>query len=381
MKALAEELERESGGARVEALEGKLAEVQADVAEVRACVEGTAEEARVKADELAGRLFEIESALSSAGPATIARAARALPGAGASPLLKKIQPYYPAGKDNGGIVVCVASAPGGGKTTAISQLGMEYDTFISHGCSNDMDEVTNLLGGATPDGRGGFIVTDGPLVQAFRAAAAGQTVLLFLDEIFRLQESAQKYLLTVLEPNKSTGNFRVRTRRADASGAFEILECSPEKLHIIAAGNLSTLEPEEAFWRRFEHIRIGWEISECMEIAIAIGKRYGIEISIKAANAWASAVFVTRTECKAGALRYPLTNATLARACAVATGATNAELLESVGASISGGLPSNCCVWDSELGESTSHSAAAAASIVEHFLRGWSEATKEAAAV
>lgn len=372
MAELAAELEREqraNGGAALEALEVKLGEVERMATAARELVEDaseTAANAAASVEAIADKLATIEAAI-SASPKAAARAARAIASGGASGggMLKEIERFYPSGADNGGIIICLSSAPGGGKTTAVNELALAYDEFVSHGCSNDIDEIGNLLGGATPDGRGGFIVTDGPLTQAFRAAAGGKTTLLFLDEIFRLQEAAQKFLLTILEPSKKSGKFTLRTRRADATGAFEILEASTEFLHIVCAGNLGTIEPEEAFWRRFEHKRIAFSASECAELAEKVCAKYGHALSVGRASAFAALVQATRAACKAGALRYPITNATLARAACVA-----ADVGE-IGAIIANGIPANCCSWDSELGETTDHSAATAFSIAENFLKAW----------
>jgi hypothetical protein len=361
MAELAEEMEKQTGGARLETLERRADELERRADEVAAASAASAE-----------KLAEIAAAVAASPRA--ARAARAAVSGSSSPMLAAVERYYPAGADNGGIVVCMSSPAGAGKTSAVAELAGAYGAFFSHGCSNDIDEITNLLGGATPDGAGGFIVTDGPLTAAFRSAAAGVPTLLFLDEIFRLQEAAQKYLLTVLEPCKKSGKFTLRTRRAGAAGAFEVLEATPAKLHIIAAGNLATLEPEEAFWRRFEHKRMPFCEKETAEIAMRIGAKYGHEIPRAAAEIWALAVKGTRAACKAGTLRYPLTNATLARAACVA-----ADLAE-IGKLISDGIVSGCAVWDSELGETTAHSEAVCVAIADSFHEKWDAAVRSAAA-
>ena len=105
---------------------------------------------------------------------------------GNNPILELIQPYYDSGSANP-TKVCISAPPSYGKSYSISLLGQSYDHCITHGCSDDMDEWHEIIGGATPreDGNG-FIVSDGKLANAVRLASKGESVLFFLDEVFRL---------------------------------------------------------------------------------------------------------------------------------------------------------------------------------------------------
>jgi MoxR-like ATPase len=319
--------------------------------------------ASAPAAALVSRLDAIEHALHSAAPATVARLAVATASTGGSPILARIAPLYTAGTDNGGTVACLISPPSFGKSHAVRALGRTYDTYLEHGCSDDMDEISTLLGTVTPDGSGGFIVTDGVLTQALRSAAAGASTLLFLDEVFRLSARAQEWLLTFLAPSK--GRYTVRTRRALPDGTLETLSAPMDKLHIITAGNLGLMPPPEAFWSRLHKVRIAFDVTTLRTIARAVIDSHGIRdngtaTADKLAAGWAATMATTRQQVKAGALAYPADIRILERACRHATTADVPAVVDY----LTSALPDALAAWDGDLGDALPQSTTAAAEAV-----------------
>ena len=319
--------------------------------------------ASAPAAALVSRLDAIEHALHSATPATVARCAVATAATGGSPILARIAPLYVAGADNAGTVACLISPPSFGKSHAVRALGRTYDTYLEHGCSDDMDEISTLLGTVTPDGKGGFIVTDGVLTQALRSASAGRSTLLFLDEVFRLSARAQEWLLTFLAPSK--GRYTVRTRRALPDGTLETLSAPMDKLHIITAANLGLMPPAEAFWSRLHKVRIAFDVATLATIARAVIDAHGIRATGSAtperlAAGWAAAMATTRQQVKAGALAYPADIRILERACRHASAADCAAVVDY----LANALPDALAAWDGDLGDALPQSVTAAAEAV-----------------
>jgi hypothetical protein len=319
--------------------------------------------ASAPAAALVARLDAIEHALTGATPATVARVAVATATTGTSPILARIAPLYAAGTDNAGTVACLISPPSFGKSHAVRQLGRTYDRFLEHGCSDDMDELSTLSGTVTPDGRGGFIVTDGVLSQALRAAAAGESVLLFLDEVFRLSPRAQEALLTFLAPRR--GAYTWRTKKALPDGTLEVLSAPMDRLHIITAGNLGMIPPPEAFWSRLHKVRVPFEVKSLEVIAAAVMDAHGVRddgsaTTAKLAAAVAAVMATTREAVKSGALQYPADIRLLERACRHAAAGTAPAVLDYLAQS----LPDALTAWDGDLGDTLPQSAAAAAQAV-----------------
>jgi len=192
-------------------------------------------------------------------------------------VLKRVLPFYP---DQGPCLkILVTSPPSYGKSYSIRKLGKAYDLYLEHGCSDSIDEETTLVGSTVPDGNGGFAVVDGVLTQAVRAASEGKRVLLFLDEVLRWPIVSQEFLLSFLEPNKSSGDpeYVLRTRHM-SNGACEVISCKIDKLHIIAAGNRSANSITEAFWSRWHKVNVKFDLDEFATICKQIADTYGVTI-------------------------------------------------------------------------------------------------------
>jgi hypothetical protein len=203
-------------------------------------------------------------AMQSATPATRARVALAVQQhTSPNAIISALSAVYRIGAAPS-CPVLLASPPSLGKTHSVRQFAAQYDAYLEHGCSADMDEIATLLGGPVPDGTGGFIVVDGVLVQAVRTASTGRNVLLLLDELLRLSGSAQEWLLTFLTGVQTPAGrvYRIRTRRVDpVTGALEVIECPAENLHIVGACNLDARRPSDALWSRFKVRRFAFDLA------------------------------------------------------------------------------------------------------------------------
>lgn len=291
----------------------------------------------------------LTSALTSATPATIARAAViASATTGAEPILNAILPYYRAGAETP-FNVLLCSAPSLGKSYAIRKLGKTYDVYLEHGCADDIDEIPTLLGSATPDSKGGFILVDGVIVEGMRAAAAGKTVLLLMDEILREPQRVQEWLLTFLTGIETPAGkiYRVRTRKPTADGTLEVIEAPAKNFHLIAATNLGITPPIEAFWSRWYKVRLPFSVDTVREVATAVCDAHGITEYDKLVTEYAQVVMASREAVKNNRLRFPVDIRTLVYACKAAPEATG----QSVGAFLARSLADQSAHWDIDTGD------------------------------
>ena len=263
-------------------------------------------------------------------------------------IMEKIAPFYKPGQCSYVYPIMLTSPPSFGKSHTVRELGRSYGTYLEHGCSDDLDEVSTLLGSPVPDGAGGFLIVDGVLTEAVRKAAAGETVLLLLDEVLRLSPRAQEWLLTFLTGFKTPKGkvYRLRTRKV-SDGALEVIEAPVANLHIIAATNLSMIQPTEAFWSRFAKIRIGWDVGTATSIATGILKGCGIAAPDRLAEVFAKIVGMSRTAVKEGKLFSPVDFRLLEIAAGKAEDATG----DSVGKFLADRLLDAVALWDGDTGD------------------------------
>jgi hypothetical protein len=137
----------------------------------------------------------------------------------------------------------VKGGQGAGKTYAARQHGMTagFDRCVEFGV-HSQTEAVDFLGMMMPSGEW----LDGPLTEAFRAAALGQLVLLIIDEIYRGQNGARTPLLTATSPATLPSGervYRLRTGRAivdPVTGVHtsEIIEAPCQNLAIVATTNV-----------------------------------------------------------------------------------------------------------------------------------------------
>ena len=102
---------------------------------------------------------------------------------------------------------------GGGKTYMVDKLIKErgYNTEFIGG--HEAIEAIDLLGYYIKTDGGDLVWKDGGLTAAFRRAAKGEQVVLFIDEMLRIPKRELNILVAALTPD-SDGQFRLRTSRA-----------------------------------------------------------------------------------------------------------------------------------------------------------------------
>ena len=299
-----------------------------------------------------------------------ARRAKVIASTATNPVLKRIAARYAAGTFNGGNVVSLAGPAGFGKSHAVRELGRSYDVCIEHGCSADIDEVSTLLGSVTPDGVGGFIITDGVLTEAFREAAGGKSVLLFLDEHLRWTARTREFLLTTLQPiTNGAGEevFRLRTRKP-VDGVLEVLEAKVENIHIIAACNLEANVPEGPYWDRFDHVRIDYNRDELAVVLQSILD--GFEVAkcstVQLAETVSDIIGESRQAAVDGRLLFSVSPRDLKRACLFG-GETESE----IAVALAEALADKTQNWDADTGDRQDDSDAC---------DGWADRLKSLAA-
>lgn len=284
---------------------------------------------------------------------------------GSNPIMAALNARYtPAQEAPANLLL--AAPPSLGKSYAVRQFGMLYDLYLEHGCTDDLDEVATLLGGPVPDGTGGFLVVDGVLTQAVRAASQGQTVLLLLDEVLRLGDRPQEWLLSFLTGVKTPAGrvYRLRTRRAQG-GALEVIECPTSHLHIVAAANLGPRHPQDAFWSRWDVVRFGFNPATVEGIAQTVAESYGVQDAPLVAQRFTAAVVASRASVSANDLRYPLDVRALERACQLAPTPDALAVL----AYLAFRVEDLCAHWSIDLGE-TDPSSLPACTAIANILTG-----------
>lgn len=277
----------------------------------------------------------------------------------------EILKYYKAGESND-TKLMLLSSPSMGKSHAVREASKEYDLFIEHGCSPSLDEIDRLEGSATPDNSGGFTIVDGKLSKAVREASKGKRVLFFFDEILRLSEDAQAFLLTFMTGVKKDGDLVYQiTTKHPSGGSLEQIECKAENLHFIAGANLTEITPVRAFWSRFRKFRVEFSRDLAEKISRSILLSYeAFEGSSpdKFCRAYAHAMDKSRKAVKAGSLFESFDMRCLEDA--IRSGASNpiglVKDLEQI-------LRDHSCLWDMDSGEMLEDSRKAFNGIFETF--------------
>lgn len=285
--------------------------------------------------------------------------------ASTNPIMAALQSRYTPGEEAPANLLLTAP-PSLGKSFAVREFGKQYDVYLEHGCTDDLDEVATLLGGPVPDGQGGFLVVDGVLTQAVRAASQGQTVLLLLDEVLRMGDRPQEWLLSFLTGVKTPAGrvYRLRTRRAQG-GALEVIECPVANLHLVGAANLGARHPLEAFWSRWDVVRFGFDAMTVEGIARTVAESYGVADAGLVAQRFTAAVTASRAEVSANTLRYPLDVRALERACQLAPTAEADAVLGYLAFRVA----DLCAHWSIDLGE-TDPSSIPACCTISNLLTG-----------
>lgn len=278
--------------------------------------------------------------------------------AAANPVVDLLSRFYTVGHD-AVANVCLAAPPSIGKTFAYRQLGKAYDLYLEHGCTADSEEINTMLGSTAPDGKGGFVVFDGVLTQAVRTASTGKNVLLLLDEVLRLSERGQEFLLTFLTGVETPDGkkYRIRTRRVTADGTLEVIECLAKHLHIGAAVNLGARSPNEAFWSRWDHQRLSFDTATVKATAVSFADNYGVTDSEELAAKFTAALIASRAGVADGSLKFSLDFRALQNALSMVTRRTGAPSAAAVCAAVAAGVEARCAHWGIDSGETDPASA------------------------
>jgi len=193
--------------------------------------------------------------------------------------------------------------------------------------------------------------------------------MLMLDEVLRLPEIVQEWLLTFLTAVETPDGrvYRLRTRKA-VNGVLEVIECKAENLHILAATNLGMALPPEAFWSRFETIRIEWT----EKLARAVGQSILNDAGIVPtsgdpvlAKEFAKIMGESRVAMKSGRIKMPVDFRMLKRQAMVAS--TPDE--SAVAAMLAKRLPGNVVSWDGDSGDMIEESKTLADSWTARFAK------------
>ena len=174
----------------------------------------------------------------------------------------------------------------------------------------------------------------------------------------RFNAITENWLLAFLTGVKLPSGDRIyslRTRRSSPSGSgeLEVITCPAGNLHIIGAANLNLQRPGDAFWSRFITQRLEWNLADCAAVAKSLLDSYGI-VAPTLPDKYAALIGVSRTECKAGRINYPVDFRLLEAACEVA--ATPDEAC--VSAFVKDALVDQVANWDGDLGDTDANAAA-----------------------
>jgi len=136
----------------------------------------------------------------------------------------------------------ITGMAGIGKTHTVSKYAETEDRKMFFKALDNGTETIDLTGHLIKLTNGEFAWKDGVVTQAFRAAANGEKVLLFLDELLRCPEKELSLLVGCLTPD-SRGKLVLRTGRPledtlkDGVIEEEVIETALEHLWCVATTN------------------------------------------------------------------------------------------------------------------------------------------------
>lgn len=163
--------------------------------------------------------------------------------------------------------VCIEGDKGSGKTVGMQMLMAKMGVQWVAVNGNPGMESIDLLGHFVKVEDGSHVWKDGPLTQAFRRAASGEKVCLFVDEIGRIPSRERNLLIGPLAPDHA-GYYVLPTGRIASIespesggrvGVEEVLRVKPENLWVVATTNMGAgYEVEDfdsALMDRFRFLR------------------------------------------------------------------------------------------------------------------------------
>ena len=232
-------------------------------------------------------ITKVDAALQQGGSATarVIAPVLGLPTTGTTdPVTRALEFYCAPG--NTLKPVLIKGGPGAGKTYGARQHGRQFDRYIEIGIT-PATEACDLLGYPTPT----TSWIDGPLSQAFRLAAAGQTVCLLLDEYYRARGGASQILLTALTDFEENGEYwyRIRTGKeiidpVTNCETSEELVAPRRNLAIVATtnvgGKFDITPPDGALKERFKPVHVEVEETKLRRVIDAYVTAKGFTNSV-----------------------------------------------------------------------------------------------------
>ena len=191
--------------------------------------------------------------------------------------------------------ILVTGMAGVSKTYTVSKYAENEDRQLFFKALDNGTETIDLVGHLIKLTSGDFAWKDGVVTQAFRAAARGEKVILFLDELLRAPEKELSLLVGSLTPN-SKGKLVLRTGRpmedtlVDGVVEEEVIECELENLWCVATTNQGrgyhTGKIDMALKDRFRIFEQTMSTETSKEIATQVFKLspYGSKMSDTAIN-------------------------------------------------------------------------------------------------
>jgi hypothetical protein len=264
--------------------------------------------------------------------------AAVVPPTGISPIAREVQTY--CAPKRAVVPLLLLGEQGAGKTYGVRSEAKSYDHFIEVPCHAGM-EAKDFIGGPLPDGNT-FSWTDGGIARAFRLAAAGKSVLLLVDEIFRVPAAQRSVFLTCLSPDE-TGDepvYKLKTERVmkEKGGVCytEELVAPVANLSIVATTNIggqfNVSEDDPAMAERWQFhyvycsaVEIGRVIQSVLESG-GMSNADAVSLSALYVQFWTKASELK----KLGTINLAPTVRTLTRAVKIATAPTAKAHYEAV---------------------------------------------------
>ena len=261
------------------------------------------------------------------------------------------------------------SPPSFGKSHGVRIIAKAYKNFVEHNCSEDPEEIDNLIGSVKPDpSNGKFLVIDGKLTEAVRAASNNEPTLILFDEVLRWNDTTQSFMLTFLAGfdkniNGNLEQWYKLTTKNSVNGKMEVIECSAKYLHIVGAANLTNIIPVQAFYSRWEPKRFSFTEDFCKYTAKSILDRFSntmdqIEIE-KLIDIVYCLIKVTRENVVNGSLEMPVDFRYFKRALSNSDGS-----FKNICHNLKSKLIDNCSNWNPDTGETEKDSIEACNGIV-----------------
>lgn len=183
--------------------------------------------------------------------------------------------------------ILIVGEKGSGKTRSVYEhLEKEGLEHIFIGGDPDIEAI-DLKGMLIPAPSGDKLWIDGPLTEAFRKAANGQKVVLFIDEMLRISPSGLATLIPSLTLNHKE-QYVLKTGRVidekDGIARTETLHAPRENFWVIATTNIGAgydvSALDDALEDRFEYVEHNNEIGNISTVVTTVVAELGIDSDV-----------------------------------------------------------------------------------------------------